>query len=109
MPTFMNTLAMSPQENGHVVATVRVKHAKATPDEVYQFRARIQALSSAGALQSVTAQSVKEGLKSFSGEEVKRFTEIKEDRVVNDGYLSETSFIKVEVKTPVYDEEAQAE
>lgn len=100
---------MSPQEDGHVVATVRVKHAKATPDEVYQFRARLQALSSAGTLQSVTVQSVKEALKNFSGEEVRRFTEIKEDRVVNDGYLSETSFVKVEVKTPLYDEDEQVE
>lgn len=105
MPTFMNTLAMDPKDNGNVVATVRVKHAKASPDEMYLLRARVQGLLSAGTAQSVTAQSVKRAMQRFSGEEIKRFTEIQKNEVVNSGYLTETNFVDVEVKVPAYDEQ----
>lgn len=97
MAVFMNTLEMEPEGDGLVITTVRVRHAKMTPENVYLFRARLQALASAG-----TIRSVEKGLRDLTETQVERLTEIRSVGGVDKGYFSEVDDVVVAVKIPVY-------
>lgn len=97
MAVFMNTLEMEPEEDGLMIATVRVRHAKMTPESVYLFRARLQSLASAG-----TVRSVEAGLRDLTEAQVERLTEIRSVGGVKKGHFSEVDDVVVAVKIPVY-------
>lgn len=95
MPIFMNTLEMDSISDGVMRAVIKVKHANMTPEEVYLFRSRMQAISSTGVL-----KSLKRGVQDLTKKEIERLTKVRRSELMSGGFFSETHIVTVDIKIP---------
>jgi hypothetical protein len=93
MPIFTDVTNIEEQEEGKYKVAVRVKHAKMSPQSVYESRARLRALVAAGIV-----KSVEQGIADITKGQLNRLTDVQSNRRVTGGSFMITRIITVIVR-----------